>query len=198
MDYKPTIIDKIKWTIQDIKYYPKNFIIGIKNLILWFPVIWGDRDWDQHYILEVLKFKIRKQAKCIGNNNFSTTSKRDAEIMNLASRLIDRAQNETYETEYISYYTSNDYFEEIEQTHNGEKLYEFKSDEISENFKEYFEKYPRQYKKAISGELRRFKRDEDESKNKQIYAMEISYENQERCHRLLFKILEENIKKWWN
>ena len=46
------------WWIFDGKYFHKNFVKGVKNLWKWFPVIWKDRDWDDHYIFEVLKFKL--------------------------------------------------------------------------------------------------------------------------------------------
>ena len=197
-DYKPTVFDKIKWWIQDIKYYPHNFIAGVKNLIAWFPIIWKDRDWDDHYIFEVLKFKIRRQSKYIAGRDFHTTAKRDAEIMNLVARLMELEQDETYAMEYMDYHKTKNYFVETDKEYDGKPTYEWKSDDLSENFDEYFKKYPRQYKKAVSGELKRYMRYDDEAKNKQIYAMEIARENQERCHRLLFKILADNIRKWWD
>ena len=68
---------------------------------------------------------------------------------------------------------------------------------ISENFDEYFKKYPRQYKRVMSGELNRFDRDV-EDKEKQIIAMEIAHENQDRCRKLVFKIMESRIEGWWD
>jgi hypothetical protein len=197
-DYKPTVFDRIKWWLQDARFYPRDIKSGIKNLIAWFPIIWRDRDWDDHYIFEVLKFKIKKQAKYIADRNFHSNAKRDAEIMNLVVKLIELEQDETYGLEYLNYEKSKYYFVENDKDFYGEKTYELKSDEISENFDEYIKKYPRQYEKAVSGELKRFTRYDDETKNKQIYAMEIAHENEERCHRLLFKILAYNIRKWWD
>ena len=197
-DYKPTMFDRIKWWLRDVRYYPHNFLAGVKNLIAWFPIIWKDRNWDQHYIYDVLKFKLKRQSKYINGRDFHTNAKRDSEIMNLVVRLIELEQEETYAMEYMSYHKTKYYFVETDKEYDGEKTYEWKSDELSENFDELFKKYPRQYKKAVSGELSRFMRYDDESKNKQIYAMEIAHENQERCHRLLFKILENNIRKWWD
>ncbi len=39
-DYKSTMFDKIRWWLQDLRYYPRNFVISVKNLISWFPIIW--------------------------------------------------------------------------------------------------------------------------------------------------------------
>jgi hypothetical protein len=47
------------WWEHDGKYYHKYFIQGVKNIAYWFPVIWKDRDWDGHYIYEVMKHKLR-------------------------------------------------------------------------------------------------------------------------------------------
>jgi hypothetical protein len=35
-------------------------------------------------------------------------------------------------------------------------------------------------------------------KDKKSIAMEIAYENQNRCQNLLFKIMGDNINKWWD
>jgi hypothetical protein len=197
-DYKVTIFDRIKWWIKDARFYPREFMAGVKNLCKWLPIVWKDRDWDHFYIFQVLKFKIEKQAKYLSDKDRHTSAKRDAEIMMTVVRLIDKVQDETYNMEYMDYHKTKHFFEELDEKRNDEKLYEWKSNELSERFDEYFKKYPRQYKKAVSGELKRFRRDENESENKRIYAMEIAHENQERCQRLLFKLLDRNILKWWD
>jgi hypothetical protein len=68
---------------------------------------------------------------------------------------------------------------------------------LSENLDEYFAKYPRQYKRVMEGKVHRFGT-EPEFKDKKGIALEIAQENQERCHKLLFSILEQNIKRWWD
>lgn len=197
-DHKANFFDRIKWRIEDLRFYPSSFITGVKNLIKWFPIIWKDRDWDDHFIFEVLKFKLKKQSKYIGEKDRHTTAKRDAEIMMTVVRLIERIQEETYSLEYMDYHKTKNYFVETDEAFGSEKTYEWKHEELSENFDAYFKKYPRQFEKAYTGKLNRFRRYDNESENKQIYAMEIAHENQERCKQLLFKILNDNILKWWD
>lgn len=197
-EYKVTIFDRIRWWFQDARFYPKAFITGIKNLWKWFPIIWKDRDWDDHFIFEVLKFKIKNQSKYISDKDRHTSAKRDAEIMMTVVRLIEKVQDETYGMEYMSYHETKHYFVETDELYDNEKTYQWKSEELSEKFDIFFKKYPRQYKKAFTGELNRFRRYDNESENKQIYAMEIAHENQERCKKLLFKLLDRNILKWWD
>jgi hypothetical protein len=38
----------------------RNIKYGIKNLTKWFSVIWNDRDWDHHFLFEILKFKLEQ------------------------------------------------------------------------------------------------------------------------------------------
>jgi hypothetical protein len=36
----------------------RDLILGIKNLIRWFPIVWNDRDWDFHYMMLFIKKKL--------------------------------------------------------------------------------------------------------------------------------------------
>jgi hypothetical protein len=144
----------------------------MQNVWRWFPVVWKDRDWDEYYIYEILKTKLEKQATSIYKHGNHVDAKYDAERMLLCARLIEMQQEELYEYEWT------------------DPIYD-------ESFEEYFKKYPRQYKRALAGEFNRNlesikKHDED------IIAMEISWENQKRSRKLLFRILEQNITRWWD
>jgi hypothetical protein len=70
-------------------------------------------------------------------------------------------------------------------------------DQKSERFDEYFAKYPRQYKRVASGEINRYNREFAE-KDKQLVAMEIAHENQQRCQKLIFSIMHDHIQRWWD
>ena len=168
----------------------RNFIQGIKNLIRWFPVIWKDRDYDDHFIWELLKFKIRNQAEYIGSKDRYVSAKRDAEIMMLCYRLMDDIQHEHYQSEYSDYHESKSIFTPSEKFPGH---YEWNLEEISERFDEYFCKYPRIYNQVIDSEKNIFKTD-----SKLGIAMNIAHINHDRARKLLFKILENNIERWWD
>jgi len=85
-----------RWIRWELPYQHKYIKYGVKNLYNWFWIIWKDRDWDHHYIFEVLKFKLEKQAKHLGERNWHESSKRDAELMMTCVRLINKIQNEEY------------------------------------------------------------------------------------------------------
>ena len=163
-------------------YKVKQFFRRIYNLIRWFPIIWKDQDWDYFYIFEILKFKLKNQAKYIGGKDRHTRAKRDAELMMLCVRLIDKVQDEYYGREYFEYHKSELKFVPSE-SHPGS--YEMEIEYISDNYEDYFKKYPLIYKQVKT---------EDKHKT----AFEIAKVNEERAHKLLFKLLEQNIRRWWD
>ena len=85
-----------RWVRWELPNQHKYIKYGIQNLYKWFWVIWKDRDWDHHYIFEVLKFKLEKQANHLAENGLHNNAQRDAELMMTCVRLIDKIQNETY------------------------------------------------------------------------------------------------------
>lgn len=166
---------KIKDFFRNVKYY-------FKNIIKWSPILWKDRDWDDYYITNTLRFKIENTAKYIAKNNRYVGCERDVERMNLVVKLIDKFQDEYYSCEYQDYYKSVFWFKDSENPY----LYELKSECTDDNLIEYFEKYPNTYKLYSN---------EDENIKS---ALKIGHHLHAKCKRILFKLLEENIEKWWD
>lgn len=164
-------------------YEIKQFFRNICNLIRWFPIIWKDRDWDDHFIFEILKFKLKNQAKYIGDKNRHLSAKRDAEIMMLCVRLIEKVQEEYYGCEYMDYHESD--FRWLDTNNPDTK--ELDIVELSEHFDDYFKKYPLIYRMVP-----------DLKAPKHRIAMQIARINHNRARKLLFKILEQNIERFWD
>jgi hypothetical protein len=192
---KPNSFKKIGlWWKFSGRYYHSDFIQGVKNLWKWFPTIWRDRDWDHGFIYEIIKVKLKNQSDYIGSRNTFISSKRNSELMKLTTRLIQRCQDDFYELELMDYHEIKLKFVPTDET---EKWFRMEDTIVSERFDEYFKKYPLQYKRVLSGEINRFDRDGEE-KEKNLIGMEIAHENQERCRKLLFKIMERHIDGWWD
>ena len=192
---KPNSFKKIGlWWKFSGRYYHSDFIQGVKNLWKWFPTIWKDRDWDQGFIYEIIKVKLKNQSDYIGSRNTFISTKRNSELMKLTTRLIQRCQDDFYELELMDYQEIKLKFVPTDET---EKWFRMEDTIVSERFDEYFKKYPLQYKRVLSGEINRFDRDGEE-KEKNLIGMEIAHENQERCRKLLFKIMERHIDGWWD
>ena len=93
-----------RWVRWKLPYQHKYIKYGVKNLYKWFWVIWRDRDWDHHYIFEVLKFKLEKQAKHLVEVGYHESAQREAELMMTCVRLIEKIQEESY---YYEFYDAN-------------------------------------------------------------------------------------------
>ena len=197
------MFDKIRlWWKFDGRHMHREFARGIKNLWRWFPIIWQDRDWDQVYIYTLLAKKLEFQAKYIGDREWHTGAKRDAERMRLVVKLIKLQQEEFYHMEYLDYETSKHWFEPIAE-HPGYPGYsEWKHKTISERYDEYFAKYPRQYNRVLNGEGIFTRHRETgyvvDTTDKHRIALEIAHMNQDRCKTLLFKIMNDHIEGWWD
>lgn len=170
-----------------LQYYPKNILIGVRNLIKWVPIIWKDRDWDDAFFFDILKFKISNMAKYHGKKMFHAGSQRDVEIMNTIVRLIDKFQSEHYFHEYFNYVDNEYSFVEIE----GTDYFEMKTVNLRDDLDHYFAKYPLLKNRAIK-EL-------DYQKNPSDYSIAIfmGKVQHDRAKRLIFELLNRNIEKWW-
>jgi hypothetical protein len=173
-------------------YRIRQFFKRIYNLYRWLPIIWKDQDWDDYFIFEILKFKLKNQAEYIGKKDRHVSAKRDAEIMMLCVRLIEKVQKEYYEGEYFDYHKSDLKFIPSKKYPDH---YEMDVKLVSENFSSYFKKYPRIFKEVIESEKYKLPLTK---KVKEKVAFKVARINGDRAHKLLFKILEENIKRWWD
>ena len=77
----------------------KSIIIGIKNLIIWFPVIWRNREWDHHYYEEILLHKIKLQIKYFEKTKFFVGWEREVKWMKVCEYLLTMILNNTYWTD---------------------------------------------------------------------------------------------------
>ena len=193
---KPNFFRRIwLWWHHDGRFYHKYFKQGVKNIIYWFPIIWKDRNWDSHYIFEILQHKLKAQAKYIGDRDFHTRAQLDARRMRLCVKLIKKVQDEDYTMEYMDYHKDRVWFAPFG---DGEDLYKYNSEEVWEKYDELFKKYKLIYQKVLKGEGPFILDGRDDSEMKRIIAMNICHINQQRAHNLLFKILNENILYWWD
>jgi hypothetical protein len=165
-------------------YNIKQFFKRIYNLYRWFPIIWKDQDWDQHYIYEIFKFKLKNQAEHIGGNNRHLDAKRHAEIMLLCCRLIDKIDNDEYLDE-VHKCQEVDFTVDKDGHLNVETLWE--------DFKPYFAKYKKSYNQVMNMKTPPFNLETDFG-----IAIAIGVLNHNRAKSLLFRILDRNISRWWD
>ncbi|MFY8065654.1 MAG: hypothetical protein ACOVNM_04075, partial [Flavobacterium sp.] len=101
--------------------------------------------------------------------------------------------DEFYSGEYSDYHKTKHWFEPVP---DKPTLSSWESKLLEENFDDYFKKYPLIYKRVLNGEGP-FSR-EGREEVKQIIAMNIGHINHDRARKLLFKLMEQNIERWWD
>ena len=177
--------DKKTWRSYSPVWF-LEFVRGIQNLIHWLPVIWKDRHWDDHYIFEVLKHKIKLQQKYIVNSNRHTRVNIDNRDMTIVLNLIERIQDDYYALECYEYENSKFRFEPA-----GDKKYTIEQDVISENYDAYLKKYRTSVRAVM-------KKDMETTIDKSKLCFWVAQHNQQKAHNLLFRILKERLTWWWD
>jgi hypothetical protein len=98
-------LERIFWRsmgiLENIYHYPREFIYSIKNLIYWFPVIWGDYWYGQGSIYRILEHKLRRMARMNKERGQTFHSDRKWKQMLMCAHLLKRIREENYrEYEY--------------------------------------------------------------------------------------------------
>ena len=171
---------------RNLHWRIRYFVGGIKNIFRWIPTLYKDKDWDEWYILTILQKKIEFQRKEIIYANRHIDVDRDNRDMTIVLNLIERVKDEFYNTEYLDYEESEFRFEPVE---DNENLRSLEVDVLSERYDEFLKKYQSSVRKVLK---------ERPNLNKKDLCFYVSKHNQEKAHNLLFKILKERMRWWWD
>lgn len=203
MDQKRGYLDNIKktgffkkillWWRFEGQFILKNTKNGIINIIYWFPIIWKDRNYDHTYIYQILKHKLKYQSNYLKQKDRFISTEQSVRRMNICINLIEKIGDDYYAMEYSDYLKENYWFEKVENSEHST----LESEPVWEKLDDYIKKYPLIHKRVLSGEGP-FKLKGSDYELKKSIVMNIAHINSKRAHRLLFKILEENINSWWD
>lgn len=179
--------------IGDTIHEIKRFFENIKNIFHWLPVIWKDRDWDDWYIYEVLRFKLERTSKYLKKNNLFVGVERECQYIDTCVRLIKKLQDEYYTIEYFDYYDVDMKWHDSDRP----KCKTLSFETTRDNLDEYFKKYKLTYNKVLIDDLtNQIQRDKNE--NRSITAMQMGNYRHKKAKNLLFKILNNRIDYWWD
>ena len=165
----------------------RYFITGVKNIFRWAPTLYKDKDWDSWYIYNILQKKIEFQRKEIVNANRHSEVHRDNRDMTIALNLLERVKDDYYGMEHVDYSKTEFDFIPVEGNSN---LKEMKMTVLSENYDEFLKKYPSSVRKVL--------KEKGNDLEKDVLCVYVASYNQERARKLLFKILEQKIERWWD
>lgn len=161
-------MSKIRDVFYSIKY-------GIQNLIVWFPIIWKDRNWDQYYLYLILKMKLKNMERYQRQYGHALDADKTANKIRVCINLLERL-------------IKNDYYDMAYKNHDK------KWGEL--NFL---------WEKDINGNLLRLNRtnikcDEDRKKEHKEYMRLCEHEVKLRKQDIyyLFKLMSKQIETWWD
>jgi len=154
----------------------KRFFRKLKRLIAFIPVIWKGDDWDYQYAVDLFQFQLLRLADYIEEHNRYVMCENDVDRIRLVCRLMTKVYDEEYAAEYQDILEKmygkdvlNCKFEKIEGTDSSRMFWEYEGWENAEDVKKT--------KDAL---------------------FQMSQEKQERAHRLLWQLIEKDIRKWWD
>lgn len=82
--------------IEKIRIFFRDIRTGIKNLIIWFPVIWKDKNWDHWFIYEILHKKLSLMEHFIRNYGHHVRAEQDADNIKKCVLLLKRLKDDEY------------------------------------------------------------------------------------------------------
>ena len=176
------------WLWRNLNWRIRYFITGIKNIIRWTPTLYKDKDWDGWYIYNILQKKIEFQRQEIIYANRHTEVDRDNRDMTIALNLLERVKEDYYGMEHLDYSEDKYDFIPVEGNPN---LKEIKTTVLNENYDEFLKKYPSSVRKVL-------KTFTDKNLEKRELCIYVARHNQEKARKLLFKLLEQKIERWWD
>ncbi len=161
-----------------MKYWVKRKYKQIKNIFRWLPIIWKQYDFDYSYSIDVFKFQLQKQAEYFESHNaVSLYAKHKANRIRTILKLMDKVYGDGYECEY------QDTLKEM----YGENV-------LDVNFIEDKSK-PTMFK--LQFEYEKWDNAEEISQIKdELFKM--SNEKQNRAHRILWAMIEKDIRSFWD
>lgn len=163
-----------------MKYWFKRKFWQIKNLIKWFPIIWNQYDWDYGYAIDLFKFQLRKMQNSFNSDKaISSGAKLRASQIKRIVDLMDNVDNEVpfnkIMDEFYNKYGNQDMI--FEPTKTGKrKTFELEFVRTKPNYLIPDEEY-----------------DELQSE-----TLKKAYEYQTKAEKLVWRLIGENIKSWWD
>jgi len=175
-----------RWFKWDAKHLHRDIAHGFRNLWKWFPIIFKDRNWDDYFIFETLKFKLKNTADYFEETQRFVGWEDEVKYIRICEKLIKRIQDDYYQMEYLD----DKYLIEKMKIEEDGRL---KFDTIKDNLEEYINQYPRTKEKVLSSD----KYKTYLQTNRGI-SLAIGIERHLKARKLLFKILEQRIEGFWD
>lgn len=158
-------------------YWLKRKIRQIKNVIKWIPVIWDQFDFDYKYAIDVFIFKLERIAKFLESDKAKTTdSTKNARNIRRIIKLLKKVYDESYYDEALQSF----------EKQYGKTYFNFVKIEGTNNSRLEM-KYENTQNLSYS-ELEQLHHE----------FIGTACDKQKKAEKLVWKLIGENIKYWWD
>lgn len=159
--------------VQDILWYGPT--IFIKNMVRFAPILWSDRWFDYHYLLNMMRVKLEHDAKMYRKYGMCTNSGEAAKQMEHCAELLKKIDDDNYDTEHL----------EPHDKKWGDMSFNFtKKDDGS----------------IMMGSRPNVITDEDKELERKEFMEYIEAADIERNNdiKTLFGVMSKNLRTWWD
>lgn len=160
-------------------YWIRRKLHQIKKVLRFLPVIWKTYDFDYRYALDLFTMQLEDTAKFLESDKARTVS---AEYNAQKIRTTLRLMKKVYDQEY-----SMEYHQKFKKVSGGYKL-EFIPYKDDPELFELVKVYEKDYTDKEKEELDKI----------QSFYMDKARRKEEKAHRILWKMIEYNIRNWWD
>jgi len=160
---------------SSIVWKTRIFFNRIRRFIAFAPIIWKGADWDYRYAIDLFQFQLSRIADYIETHDRHTLCEHDVKRIRLVCRLMTKVYDEEYAMKYM----------DIMKERYGDDI-------LKINFEDSVNGLSRmtmEYEKRENAE--EIKRTFHELRDR-------SDAQQERAHRLLWQLIEKDIRRWWD
>ena len=170
-----------------MKHFIKRKIWQIKNVFRWLPIIWKQYDFDYRYSIDVFKFQLQKQAEFLeSDNSFTVCAKDRAKRIRTVIKLMEKVYEEDYSMEYV---------EKLKELY-GEDVLEVSFVETDDTtFNDFSGKTEKLF--SIRYKYETWDNADEIEKVKEQLIKE-SHNKQMRAHKILWSLIEKDIRGWWD
>lgn len=165
--------------IHNVRWHTRMFIRSYKRVLSWIPIIWNDRDWDDHYLLLILRKKLVSIRDDSKNWNW-VESEKQTDILNQCISDIDTLLNDEYMGLVKKQY--NEFVDKY-----GELMVWDTKDENSEYYVCHFS-----FSKVTD------QQNADEADQQWDKLMRLQEQKLERTRQRLWNTIRDHHQRWWD
>ena len=175
---KKIILKPFRRTTEKCRVFIRSIQIGIGNLIIWFPTIWGDRYWDHYFLFLIIRKKLSAMETHIRKNGIHEEAEKDADNMLICVKALTRLIEDNYHE--VAFENHNKKWGDLDMTF----------EDIPEGKKFGELKFNR--KNAITEEQLAEEREE----SKQCFEDSVKMQSDDLD--LLFNTMRKEVLRWWD